>query len=143
MRAGLTRFCVVLLCAATLQGCGRESIAGDILKQESISDGRAMLITRDSGGATTAFVYRIYIRSKDGKASELLRADHVVGLSVKWRSNALQIGMKCGRVFHFSNFYESLNADGTLNQTIPVTLEPGGLCSEAEYHAGPELASAQ
>jgi hypothetical protein len=70
------------------------------------------MLTRDSGGATTGFVYRVYLmphgQATPAKGTERLRADHVEGLVLQWAAPIMLIvEFTKARVFHFSNFWNS------------------------------------
>ncbi|MGA9794153.1 MAG: lipoprotein [Rhizomicrobium sp.] len=136
-----THVLLLSLSAVILSGCGQKGMSGDVLAESKRADGNVRaIVTRYDGGATVSFVYRVYIQDGSGEANEVLRADHVVGLSTIWSGDILQIAMQCGRIFSFSNFSDVLDGSGNLKEVIPIKLQVNGLCSSSEYSAGQALA---
>jgi hypothetical protein len=125
---------LMLFLAAGLLSCSREpEIKGDKLLDVARQDnGPHAILVRDNGGATVSFVYRVYVVPQSGKPGEVLRADHVAGLSLRWIGHDLQIGMKCGRIFHYANFWDALDAQGQLEEVVPIRLKTNGLCASDE-----------
>ena len=70
----------------------------------------AVLIETNSG-ATSSFVYKLYIVPKNKKIQsgyELFIADHVNELDINWKElKFLEIMYKQARIFKYSNFWQS------------------------------------
>jgi hypothetical protein len=118
------------LCGCTSRG---NEIVGDVIQTVGSSEGDAVaVVSKDGAGATTSFVYRVYLRAPEsGIAAEVLRVDKASGLSVSWSSaNHVLIHLSCGRIFVFRNFYPIVRADGELLHTVDVRLDAGGLCQQ-------------
>jgi hypothetical protein len=79
-----------------------------------------------------ADVYRVYLNDADsGPVRELVRADKVDGMHIEW-SNAktLEVRMKCGKIFQFTNFFYVRDANGNPEQ-ISIMLSTTGPCHES------------
>ena len=79
------------------------------------------IVVEGSLGATTGFSSRVYIVSAgtefDKKAEafadgrEILRADSVDGLALKWTDpKTLQISFRSARIFHYTNFADDMES---------------------------------
>lgn len=118
---------------AAICGCSShgDAVIGEVIESNSSPTGDIVaVISRDSGGATTAFVERVYLRiPASGMAQEILRADRASELKTSWQSaDELLIHLSCGRVFAFKNFYSIIGVNGELLRTVGIRLEAGGLC---------------
>jgi hypothetical protein len=99
--------------AALILGCGsgigwsREEI-GRITSPDSVLDA---VIVRANGGATTAFVYELYlvpVGEHHDDRDPVFNAEHVKDLTTRWReARLLEVGFKEATIFHFSNIWFS------------------------------------
>jgi hypothetical protein len=88
------------------------------------------LIVEANGGATTPFIYDIYVVpkgksfQKDSCGNCLFSADHIDSLTVNWKSNRfLEIQYKQARIFSYSNFWQS-NELFNYHYVVEVRLKP-------------------
>ncbi len=69
------------------------------------------IVVRTNAGATTDYGYRVYIKpigEKPTGGDEIFIGDKLLGLRVAWNeAGFLNIEYSDGRVFHFSNFWQS------------------------------------
>ncbi len=85
---------------------------------------------RGNCGATTSFSENIFIVPNDAKTPpprkqyQVLAADHVQDLKLKWREpKVLEIYYKEARIFHFSNFWQSKDVQD-FSYVVEVRLRP-------------------
>lgn len=109
--AGLT---AVLLLAAS---CDEAAFQGEETHRVRSPDGRVdAVVIAGSVDATTPTVHRLHIvpaeQPIDRDAALLLSADHVEGLAISWRRDRfLDLHYSEGRIFAFSNFWQSPDID--------------------------------
>ncbi|MBW3571960.1 MAG: hypothetical protein KY467_12725 [Gemmatimonadetes bacterium] len=71
------------------------------------------VVTRNSGGATTSNVFRIFVVPRghpipSDERFERFRADKISSLCVEWRrTRLLQLSYDQARIFRFTNFWNS------------------------------------
>jgi hypothetical protein len=113
----MRRFAGALLLAAALGACGgRPRIPGRTEELARVTSPDSLVdavLTRTDSHATVAYVYRVYVVAR-GKPTpreldwEVLRADHVEGMSLAWpRTGRLEIRYARARIFHFTNVWEA------------------------------------
>src|SRR5437879_8009429 len=108
------RFCkIILMWSLLLWGC---SVARQEVKRVRSPDGRVeAVLIQTNAGATTGFGFEVFLvptGANPKTGSELFRADRVVNLDLHWReSMVLEIAYDQGRIFHFSNFWNSADLD--------------------------------
>ncbi len=79
-------------------------------------DGRVdAVLTKTSGGATTAFVHRLFVVAA-GQSTEdeepTLLGDHFEGIAISWRMDRfLDVHYSQGRIFRYQNFWSSGELD--------------------------------
>lgn len=100
----------------------------EILRIPSPDNRVEAVLTEISGGATTSFVYNLYIvpskTELSKKAHELFRADHVDEIKVFWSEvKLLKIQYKEARIFHFKNFWQSKEIEN-YSYVVELRLEP-------------------
>ncbi|NLY76123.1 MAG: hypothetical protein GX075_12620 [Firmicutes bacterium] len=100
----------------------------EILRIPSPDNRLEAVLTEISGGATTSFVYNLYIVPAKTKISkkthELFRADHVDEIKVFWSEvKLLKIQYKEARIFHFKNFWQSKEIEN-YSYVVELRLEP-------------------
>lgn len=100
----------------------------EILRIPSPDNRVEAVLTEISGGATTSFVYNLYIvPSKteiSKKTHELFRADHVDEIRVFWSEvKLLKIQYREARIFHFKNFWQSEEIEN-YSYVVELRLEP-------------------
>lgn len=121
------------LISIPLLGCSA-SVTGEpeINKWNSSKDVKAV-VTKSGYGATTSFVYRVFVSSTDNDgAQEILRADKLGTIDISWENdNTLLIQVPCGRIFKFQNFYDVLKKDGELIKRVSIVLSNNGICKNA------------
>ena len=103
-------FSLIIMISLVVCGCdivSREEVAR-IKSEDSVVEA---ILVRANAGATTSYVYSLYIvpaGEKKNKGNELFRADKVEGLDINWKENKyLEIKFKKGRIFYFKNFWLS------------------------------------
>jgi len=117
------------IAGAVLSGCGNTE--GEVAYSATSPDGRVQAqLVSEGFGATVAEVSSVRLKAGSRDAGEVYRADHVRGLKLHWRdARNLDLEMDCGRVFHFSNFFDVLDEDGKLLYGVNVWLRNSALCS--------------
>lgn len=93
-----------------LIGCGPGSHE-EMMRVTSPDKAVDAVLVRTNAGATTAFGYELHLVPTGGKPQrghEKLRADHLTDVTIRWQQpKFLQVQYKEGRIFHFSNFWQS------------------------------------
>jgi uridine phosphorylase len=127
----ILRLCIVVGSCA-LAACANEAT---LLSQDEVARSTSpdslvdAVIVRSNAGATTPFVYRVYVvpAGQDiprQEGYENFRADKVEDLSLRWKSaGALDIEYKAARIFHFSNFWNSKSVKN-FEYTVRLRLVP-------------------
>ena len=117
-------------------GLGRTSIDGlfpierDVMSELRGPSGVTAIVTRHSAGATTGFVYEIYLKSgRDDFATEdlILRIDRATSVGLQWNSWQLAVCLGNARIWEFTNFRPIKMDDGW--QNVSIRLEDLGHCS--------------
>ena len=91
-------------------------------------DGRVdAVFTKASGGATTAFVHRLFVvaagQSTEEEEPKLL-GDQFEGIAVSWRKDRfLDVHYSQGRIFRYQNFWSSGDLD-EWNYVVEIRLIP-------------------
>lgn len=101
-----------LIIAISLLMCGCDIVSREEITRIKSTDSMVeAILVRANAGATTSYVYSLYIvptGEKKIKGNELFRADKVEGLDISWKENRyLEIKFKKGRIFYFKNFWLS------------------------------------
>jgi hypothetical protein len=129
----MRRLAGLLLLAAALGACGGpRRISGTteelarVTSPDSVVDA---VLTRTNSHATAPYVYRVYVVAR-GKPTpreldwEVLRADHVEGVSLAWpRVRRLEIRYARARIFQFVNFWESREVQN-FDYEVEIRLRP-------------------
>jgi hypothetical protein len=123
-----------IIVAALLSGCG-DSFTGDrqdqVVKYSTRSANGSVeaSIVIEGFGATVPEVYSIRIRQGDNESGEIMKADHVQNLTVRWKDDKnLEINLDCGRIFQFTNFFDVIDKGGSLIYGINIRLLNTSLC---------------
>ena len=89
---------------------------------------QAVVVT-EGFGATVSEVYSVRILQRDKKPEEIMRADHVRNVKLRWSDEKhLEINMDCGRIFKYTNFFDVMDSNGKLLYAINVRLTNTLLC---------------
>jgi hypothetical protein len=115
----------LLLTLSVLWGC---SVDRQEIKRVRSPDERVeAVLIQTNAGATTAFSYEVFLvptGATPKKGNELFRADQIINLELRWRQpKSLEIAYEQGRIFHFSNFWNSQDVDN-FRHVVEVTLIP-------------------
>lgn len=110
-------------------GCVKSSEPrGEVIRSASGQVATALVTKDGSGGATTSFVYRVYLK-EEMRTVEVLRAIRVERLDVEWKSGIwLTITMPCGDILAFQNFHDVTDIDGKMIARVRIVLDSGGPC---------------
>ncbi len=105
-------FPLFLLLIVMMEMTGCDPVAREEMARISSPDFRVdAILIRANAGATTSFVFEVYIvQSGDVLTEEhlLFRGDKMEGLKLRWvQSKLLTIQYEQGQIFHFSNFWSS------------------------------------
>jgi hypothetical protein len=118
-----------LVLAALLSGCDG---GGDETVEVSASSSDAALqavVVTEGFGATVSEVYSVRILQRGKKPEEVMRADHVRNVTLRWSDEKhLEINMDCGRIFKYTNFFDVMDSNGKLLYAINVRLTNTSLC---------------
>jgi hypothetical protein len=124
-RVGLRLF-LVLLSISFLLSCDK-SPAGNELQRKTSPDQRvdAVLVSKavDATVATTLELYVVAHGQSWSGASPLLRGDKFEGVDLIWRGRRLDIPYKKGRIFLFTNFWNSAAVEN-FKYVVEVRLLP-------------------
>lgn len=131
----LARVCKLilgLLLAGVVAQCSQERMEGKILSEHQRDDGRVVAITTQTGGnATVSAGYIVYVRSNapESVPSEVLSMDKGDAPVVSWtKDGKLLVNVRCGQIFHFTNFGVIKSRRTGEVQKLPVVLRAGGFC---------------
>jgi hypothetical protein len=92
-------------------------------------------ILKEGFGATVSDVLSVQLFVDGGQSNEIYRADRVQGLKLRWiDSRHLELDMDCGRIFHYSNFFDVLDKSGSKMYRINITLRSSALCARDSGH---------
>lgn len=116
------------VCALLLASCSSAGTTGKVIAEtSSAANGVTALVTVDSGGATTSYVYRVYLKDKGSNgAFEVLRMSGSEP-SVVWRQAEIFVQIRCGKIFSYHNFHDVING-GNVHDRINVRLSTTSLC---------------
>jgi hypothetical protein len=103
---------LIIIATAVFIIFGCNPVSREELKRTTSPDSIVdAVLVQANGGATTSFIYELYVVKKGAKITEgsaLLRADHVDGLLIGWsQSKLLDIKYAEARIHHFTNFWHS------------------------------------
>lgn len=105
-----------LICLLSLHGCGEQHVDTDIIaRHESPVKEHTAFVAKKNYGATTSFVYNVYICKgmefiEQQCGEEVFRADHLDDdkISIEWNTNRkVTIYTKDARIFHYNNMWYS------------------------------------
>ncbi len=105
-------FPLFLLLIVMMEMTGCDPVAREEMARLSSPDFRVdAILIRANAGATTSFVFEVYIVQTGDVPTEddlLFRGDKMEGLKLRWvQSKLLTIQYEQGQIFHFSNFWSS------------------------------------
>ncbi|MEK8018109.1 MAG: hypothetical protein VSS75_014640 [Candidatus Parabeggiatoa sp.] len=111
-------FPLFLFLMVMIEMTGCDAVAREEMARISSPDFRVdAILIRANAGATTSFVFEVYIVQSGDVPTEddlLFRGDKMEGLKLRWvQSKLLTIQYEQGRIFHFSNFWSSQNVQNT------------------------------
>ena len=118
-----------LVLATLLSGCdgGRDETV-EVSASSSDAALQAVVVT-EGFGATVSEVYSVRILQRGKKPEEVMRADHVRNVMLRWNDEKhLEINMDCGRIFKYTNFFDVMDSNGKLLYAINVRLTNTSLC---------------
>lgn len=129
IRVAFYRLLMVICLVVLSIACSNEDRpnAEEQLRLDS-PDGRVQAILLSRGyGATVPSVSELYIVQKGRKiegANLILRADHMTGTAISWKSpKFLEVRYEKARVFQFTNFWQSHDVDN-FRYIVEVRLRP-------------------
>ena len=118
-----------LVLAALLSGCDGghdETVEFSVPSPDAAL--QAVVMT-ENFGATVSEVFSARILQRDKKPIEVMRADHVRNVKLRWRDEKnLEINMDCGRIFKYTNFFDVIDRNCKLLYAINVRLTNTSLC---------------
>ncbi|QOX77906.1 hypothetical protein FY034_02760 [Trichlorobacter lovleyi] len=106
----MDKLIIIVLAVFVVLGCN--PVSREELKRTTSPDSIVdAVLVQVNGGATTSFIYELYVVKKGANITEgsaLLRADHVDGLLISWRQpKLLDIKYAEARIHQFTNFWHS------------------------------------
>ena len=123
-----------LVLATLLSGCDDSRKNGgrdETVKFSAPSPDAALqaVVVTENFGATVSQVYSARILQRDKEPVEVMRADHVRNVTLRWSDEKnLEINMDCGRIFRYTNFFDVIDRNGKLLHGINVRLTNTSLC---------------
>lgn len=124
-----TKAILVCLAALCLGACNTGSDQKEIQAATSPDGLVKARIVEEGFGATVPDVSSIQLLFKDRDPDEILRADRVQGLTLRWRdARTLDIEMACGRIFRFSNVATFIDKDGKKFYRVSIGLKTALPC---------------
>lgn len=104
----------IFMCVLTLLLVGCDSLCEyDIIDRKTSPDNEVdSILVRGNCGATTSYVYRVYLAPKGTKETEfrsyVFKADRADGIEVAWlASKELLISYDTARISYYTNFWHS------------------------------------
>jgi len=118
--------CVAAMC---LSACDTGSDQQEIQAATSPDGLVKARIVEEGFGATVSDVSSVQLLVRDRDPGEVLRADRVQALTLRWRDpRTLDIEMACGRIYRFSNFATVMDKDGKLLYRVNISLKTALPC---------------
>nr|VFJ65183.1 MAG: hypothetical protein BECKDK2373B_GA0170837_11469 [Candidatus Kentron sp. DK] len=123
----LRNWVALAVAALVSASCGSQENRVEILRASS-PDGKVdAVVMVSSADATTPKVHELYIVARDRRHSDVdlvLTGDHFEDFSVNWRTvGFLDIDYSQGRIFRFSNFWQSKSLDN-YSYVVELRLNP-------------------
>jgi len=122
-----------IIAALALSACNPPPVEENILSKVDRADGKVYAtITKTGGDATVSFGYRVYVGGNAKfPTDQVLKMDKGDAPAIQWRNGRLYIDVRCGQIFHYSNFAYIRPIGSERFERISVILRDGGVCADA------------